>query len=418
MRELFFIRDNLANKISYYHLLLFMASLPFDRFYSHVILISFIVHTLIHVKKESYSSIFKVRNVVLASVFLVTVYSTIYAMNPAGTAYNEWGVQLTILLFPLLFCLINLDLKKYRSSLLLGFSLFCTATVAYLYADVLLAIRYYHLPLSSLFSHAFTHHNFSAPIQMHATYLSMQLAIALVYLLALLIKAGRWYHRLFYLFCLLILSAGLIQMSSKSVCFCLLVVINFAVPWFLLKGLVRWKFILIMATLSLFAIVFVFRLNAFRERYIGELVTDLSPRAKGEIEDPRLARWTAAAQVIVQAPLIGHGAGTEIPLLRQVFFEKKLYNSYLHQLNAHNQFLSFLLKSGIAGLLIYLVTLLYGFRLSLLRKDLLFFLFMLLIAFVSLSENLLDVDKGVIFYAFFFCFFVFSLDKQKGLVND
>jgi len=411
MRELFFIRDNLANKISYYHLLLFMASLPFDRFYSHVILISFIVHTLIHVKKESFSSIFKGRNMVLASVFLVTVYSTIYALNPAG-AYSEWGVQLTILLFPLLFCLVRLDLRKYRSALLLAFSLLCTATVAYLYADVLLAIKYYHLPFSSLFSYAFTHHNFSAPIHMHATYLSMQLAIALIYLLSLLMKEGRLYHRLFYLFCLLILCGGLIQLSSKSVCFCLLLVINFAVPWFLLKGAARWKFILMTVTLSILAVLSIFRLHSFRERYIGELVIDLSPPAKGEIEDSRLARWDAATQLIAQAPLVGHGAGAEVPLLQEVFFNKKLYNSYLHQLNAHNQFLSFLLKSGVAGLLIYLATLLFGFRLSLLRKDLLFFLFMLLITFVSLSENLLDVDKGVIFYAFFFSFFVFSLDKD------
>jgi hypothetical protein len=33
---------------------------------------------------------------------------------------------------------------------------------------------------------------------------------------------------------------------------------------------------------------------------------------------------------------------------------------------------------------------------------------MLLVAIVSFSENLLDVDKGIFFYAFFFSFFVFS----------
>jgi len=58
--------------------------------------------------------------------------------------------------------------------------------------------------------------------------------------------------------------------------------------------------------------------------------------------------------------------------------------------------------------LIYLSTLGFGFKIAVRQKDLLFFTFMVLIAIVSFSENLLDVDKGIIFYAFFFSFFVFS----------
>jgi len=38
---------------------------------------------------------------------------------------------------------------------------------------------------------------------------------------------------------------------------------------------------------------------------------------------------------------------------------------------------------------------------------------MLVIAFVSMAENYLDVDKGVFFYAFFFSFFVYTGKSQK-----
>jgi O-antigen ligase len=37
MKQLLLINDNNANKVSYYHIMLLMASLPFDRFYSHII---------------------------------------------------------------------------------------------------------------------------------------------------------------------------------------------------------------------------------------------------------------------------------------------------------------------------------------------------------------------------------------------
>ncbi|HEY2581440.1 MAG TPA: hypothetical protein VGI43_06520, partial [Mucilaginibacter sp.] len=56
-----------------------------------------------------------------------------------------------------------------------------------------------------------------------------------------------------------------------------------------------------------------------------------------------------------------------------------------------------------------------GFNVSLRRKDLLFLTFMLIITFVSTSENLLDVDKGIMFYAFFFSFFTFSYKERKNI---
>jgi hypothetical protein len=40
---------------------------------------------------------------------------------------------------------------------------------------------------------------------------------------------------------------------------------------------------------------------------------------------------------------------------------------------------------------------------------------MLILVIVSLSENVLDADKGVIFYSFFFSFFVFAADQQEPL---
>src|ERR1700690_3234615 len=97
MNRLFQTEDSLANKISYYHLMLLMASLPFDRFYSHLILISFAIHTLIHLKKSEIKPVFKLRTIVLQSVFFITVLSTIYTTNKTE-AFNEWGKHITIFL--------------------------------------------------------------------------------------------------------------------------------------------------------------------------------------------------------------------------------------------------------------------------------------------------------------------------------
>ena len=416
MKELFPSRDSLANKISYYHLLFFLASLPFDRFYSHLILISLIIHTLIHFNKQQVKPVFKWRTLVLQSVFFITVFSTIYSIN-RPVAFDEWGKQITILLFPLVFCLNPLDLKKYREALLFGFSLVCTATIAYLYLSAILTVRHYQLPLSVIFSSHFVNHNFSEPIDMHATFLSMQVVIALVYLSSILINERIRKYQIFYGICALILLSGLIQLGSKSIFFCLFILINLAIPLFLLNGKRRTRFMLITAIISIAAVVCLFKLSSFRERYITDLESDLTESHVGEVNDSRLARWGAAVELIEKSPVIGYGAGSEVELLEKIFYEKKYYNSFLHKLNAHNQYLSFLLKSGIIGLLGYLATLFAGFKMALARKDLLFFTVMLLIAIVSTSENLLDVDKGIIFYAFFFSFFVFSSGNGGKAVN-
>ena len=58
MKQLFLIDDTTVNKISYYHLAAFLIALPFDFFYSEIILISFGLHTLIHTRKEKAGKIF------------------------------------------------------------------------------------------------------------------------------------------------------------------------------------------------------------------------------------------------------------------------------------------------------------------------------------------------------------------------
>lgn len=413
MRELLLIKDTLANKISYYHLMLFLLSLPFDRFYSHLILISFAIHTIIHIKKNRIKPVFTWRTAVLQSVFFVTLLSTIYAVRSAG-AFAEWELCLPVLLFPLLFCFNSFDFKKYRPQLLLAFALGCTATILYLYTDAFLTMRYYKLPLSSIISPGFTNHNFSQPLDMHATFFSLQIALSLVYLLSKLISQRLSpTDRIVFSTCCAVLVMGIIQLSSKSVFVVLFLVINVAFPYFLLQGARRKQYVMVSVFISCIAIIGIFNSHTFKDRYWSQLKEDLSPSFAGQTVEPRIERWKIAAEIIIQSPVIGHGAGSEIALLREKYFGKKYFSSYLHRLNAHNEYLSFLIKSGILGLGVYLATLTYGFKKAVRKGDAVFFSFMVLIALVSFSENILDMDKGVMFYSFFLSFFVFAAEQSE-----
>jgi O-antigen ligase len=100
-------------------------------------------------------------------------------------------------------------------------------------------------------------------------------------------------------------------------------------------------------------------------------------------------------------------------IIKEKYFEKKLFTSYLHEFNAHNEYLSFLIKTGIIGFALFIYVLYFGFAAALQRQDILFLSFMVLISIVAISENFLDVNKGIFFYSFFFSFFLLSSKVQK-----
>ncbi len=405
MKKIFFIKESLAHKITFYHVLLFAMALPFDRLYSELALISLSIHTLIHLTKKDIEKVQFKKMLIPASVYLLTMIGTAYT-HFQDEAFYEWERQLAILLFPLIVSYNSFDFKKYRSNILYGLAVSCTLTLIYLYYSAYVIIRFNHLPLSSIFNKAFLNHNFSAPIDMHATYFSMYIAIAAVALLNHLLKNNSGKLRWVSGSMLLILLAGLLQLSSRAVFIAFAVILNVAIPLLMFQKRKRFVFMLISVIFSLGVFVVVNRIDNLKTRFTIELKEDLTVLGTaGNSVEPRAMRWDCAWQLIKQAPFFGHGSGSEVALLKEVYFQRKLYHSYLSELNAHNEYLSMLLKAGIIGLLVFLMVLLTGFKMAIRNKDLTFCAFLIIIAVVSFSENILDVNKGIFFFALFYSLF-------------
>lgn len=101
MKECFFIRESLADKITYYLLLVFVMSLPFDRLYSELSLICLAIHTVIHLRKETAGNIRWSVFLLPCSIYLLTVVGTAYT-HFYDEAFYEWERQLAMILFPLI----------------------------------------------------------------------------------------------------------------------------------------------------------------------------------------------------------------------------------------------------------------------------------------------------------------------------
>jgi O-antigen ligase len=175
MKKIFSIEDTMANKISFWHLAFFLVLLPFDFFYSQLVLISYALHTMIHCKKDRFRLLFTRPVLILVILYFVGLLTIVYSRDKSE-GFNVTGRQTVLLLIPVLFVLNELDLNKYKLLLLRIFALTCVAVVVYLYIDVLKTMQATHLSFSALFSNTFINQNFSAPIGLHATYLSMYVA--------------------------------------------------------------------------------------------------------------------------------------------------------------------------------------------------------------------------------------------------
>ncbi len=407
----FFINDTLENRISYYLIACFLITLPFDHFYSEWLLITFCMHTVISLKKIDFKRL-KNKNIwIIASAFFLSLAAVSYS------AYKSEGIkdsfqQLGILLFPASLSVSHLNLRKYKISLLKIFAITCTATILYLYADAFHTIYYFHLPWSSLLKKTFINQNFSAPIGLHATYLSMYatLSSSIFFYVYFKNSGGK---NLKYILCIAVLFAGLVQLSSRSALIALAVIFLALVPLFLLDGKRKLLFLIISSVVSLLFIFLITRATSFRERVINDFENDLSEyKHPGDFLESRKMRWDLEWELVQQSIFVGYGTGSEKFILKEKYFENKFYRSYLAELNSHNQYLSFLLNTGIIGLILYLFILCYGIATALKNKDFLLMSFLTILVFVSISENILSVTKGVLFYAFFYSFFLFNIPHK------
>lgn len=412
MKRLFTIATTVEDNISYWHLAIFLAMLPFDFFYSQLVLVSFAVHTLIHLRKQRLRLLLAKPVWVVMAVYLLGFVGMLYSQDKAA-AWDLAGRQSAILIWPILLILTNFPLAQYTERLLRFFAVVCVATILYLYVDALRIITFYQMPLTNILSQAFMNHQFSLPIGIHATYISLYAALSFVVLLQGLFTAKGKIALLLYVMGLAILVAGLLQLSSRAVCIALLVIVNTVFPWLVLKGKKRWWFLTASLLLTLAAALFINNTAAFKTRYFTELKQDVSKRDKVDydITEPRVERWKLAWQLVQQKPLLGHGSGSELRLLKDAYFEHKLYSSYLNEFNAHSQYLSFLIKTGFAGLLVYLYVLGYSAWIAVRRRQLFFATFLLLVVIVSVGENILDVNKGIFFYGFFMGLFLLPQAK-------
>jgi len=248
--------------------------------------------------------------------------------------------------------------------------------------------------------------------------LGLYCLLSVIYLLTAIYKGaftgGR--QRNIYVLVLLFLSLYLFALGNRNVLFSWSLVIVF----FFLRRMAKGYFRVISITvlLALFAAAVVFNpslkhqvqdLTDFSKSNTIQLDADKSLGRDWGGKALRLAIWQCSFDIIKVHWTTGVGTGDVQDSLqaayeRRQFYFASRYNTY----NAHNQFLQETLAYGIAGFLLFAACLLLPlFWYPAKPEKQLYVLFLLSFIIICLTESILEISKGIVFYSLFNSIFAF-----------
>ena len=278
-------------------------------------------------------------------------------------------------------------------------------TVSYVYNalvnDIHLPGRYYYFNYWY-----FTYELFAQPLGMHPIYLSMYLIMAGFLTVDLYWQQTITFWKraalsivIFYLFLIIVLLASRTQIAIAAISGTIFIIYIAIKNGYLMRGLL---FLALMAVGGLFIVL---KNPVIRERIIDSNKPNAhySENKYGEGGlSLRTYKWRYTMQAIKDSPWVGSGTGDAQDVLQTYYKKNDFTIGYENRFNAHNQYLQVLLEFGIVGLASLLVGWLLPAISAFRRKDWLAFSFMLLLLLSCMTESMLEVNKGIAFFAFFY----------------
>ncbi|GMN10065.1 hypothetical protein MTsPCn9_15200 [Croceitalea sp. MTPC9] len=126
----------------------------------------------------------------------------------------------------------------------------------------------------------------------------------------------------------------------------------------------------------------------------------------------RVYIWKSSLEIIEAHPWFGVGTGDEKKELYKEYKAKGFNQLIKSRMNTHNQFLSYLVRYGLVGTSIILLTFILLFKDALGNKHSTYTFFLCFMVLCMLTENIMVRQWGVVFFAFFNSCFYYGSKKE------
>ena len=362
----------------------------------------------------------------LSLPFILLVLGSFNTFN-----YDQLIIELTkslpFLLFPVIFYTVpfRLTLQQFKTIL----KAFVAGNI--IICIVLLAVIIYQLLLNGFNPQTLwglTHQSLSAYVSINAIYLSLFLALALlitVYFFLQKRNSGRTLKQIIYFTGITsLLVIILIFLSSRTVLLGCALIISIMVFRYYLETEKLLKALLRFLVAGIVLSILVLSMNPVLKWRI-ESVVDIQDTeftvGKEEGIKMRKRLWSSSAEVFANNWLFGVGSGDFYDELNKVYKENKFRIQYRHEMNSHNQYLSYLVSNGIVGLLLFIFYMFYPIRMYFKSKRWLPFFITILFVLSYITESYLYTNKGVVVVAFFMTLmfhFYSPVSNKTDLVSE
>ncbi|WP_303687718.1 O-antigen ligase family protein [Nonlabens dokdonensis] len=241
--------------------------------------------------------------------------------------------------------------------------------------------------------------------KIHPIYLSMHIGVSIIFSLFLVQQKLNWKKLLLLILINAVLIGFLLIMIKKGPIIALILVAAYLVLMFKNKNLY------IVFGLGLAGLVATIILNPkVNERFSELLQVKNADASLTNSTNIRYSIYQCVTSVVPDAGIFGYGIGDGKNKLVECYQEDAQFladNRY----NSHNQFLGIILNVGYLGLLFFALFLLYHLIRAFYKKNYLFIAILLFYCIVMFSENILERENGVLFFAFFINLFL-MLDRN------
>jgi O-antigen ligase len=336
-------------------------------------------------------------------------FSILYFFYLIGLIYSQnldFGlfdlqVKLSLFIFPIVFATTESSLfnKEKVEKILKAFILGClTGTL------ILLSHSFYKtfdLHLDNAFYYTRLSWSF------HPSYMAMYLTFSVSILTMFLMMKGKVFTGLkktalillilyFIVFIILLSSkAGLIGLLTTLVFYSLILLFRYH----------RRASGLIMLGATILVLYLGLNIFPYAAGRISQANKDLTEQDNlqntGKYTANRLVIWEASLVIIKDHWLFGVGTGDVKDELYKEYKIRNMIDALVHKMNSHNQYLQTLITLGVIGVLLLISLLVLPAIQAFRKENWIYFTFLLVFGLNIFVESMLEIQQGVIFYAFF-----------------
>ncbi len=406
-------------------------TLPISPFFLQNILsystILFLIFSLgkIFIKKDFSIEANKTYLILFSSIFIWWALGILYSDN-INTAFRLLETKLGLLLIPFFILTISPLKRKNFKSLLRAYALGITFYMLFSYLMVIIQ-NYEYNELKKIVYPFFMYHSLVHFIGMHATYMAIQVALAIFIVMDLILEFNfkNFRNYIVYLLWLSFLIFVLISLTVKMIIAAFLVsLIVFVIAKIGYKR--SFKIILPLMLIAILSVWLLSDHNWFQKRVglegkynIEEFSMDPENiKGKWGSLNMRLALAKTNMEVIKKNPVFGVGIGDEKDERLKAYIAHDFKFGINNGFNEHNQYLNLLLSAGMIGLLIFIVNIAYSGLCAWKSKDALYMSFLILIILSFLTENYLSRQIGVMFFAFFQSLFWQQMSEANKTIQS